>query len=371
MSKRIKILIVDDELVNLRLMRSILEPDYDLCFAEDGIKALTEAKASSPDLILMDVLMPNMNGYTACQQLKADKGTADIPVIFISALGDFEDEKKGLEAGAIDYIRKPISVPIVIARINNYVALINKTKEVIQNNDNFLFEQSLIENIITRMRVSDYQNLFNLQILEIPALNISGDIVLSAIRPDGGQHILLGDFTGHGLAAGICAPMVSELFYRLTQEDLDLENIINRINYRLYKDTPAYFFMATSAVEINRSRNQIKVWNCSAPNILLFSDGKLKQIFKSTYLACGVDENIQVNVSEISVKTGDFIFMFSDGVTEAMNSEEKMFGQERLISTLIEHINHDKPIQKIKEIVQDFIGKTKFGDDFTLIKLTC
>ncbi|OGS98745.1 MAG: two-component system response regulator [Gallionellales bacterium RIFCSPLOWO2_12_FULL_59_22] len=118
------ILVVDDTPDNLALMSNLLNDDYKVKIASSGEKALKIAASDPPpDLILLDIMMPGMDGYQVCQQLKRDPKTMNITVIFLTAKAEVEDEKKGLELGATDYITKPISPPIVMARVKNHLAL--------------------------------------------------------------------------------------------------------------------------------------------------------------------------------------------------------------------------------------------------------
>ncbi|VXC48643.1 two-component system response regulator [Massilia sp. 9I] len=118
------ILAVDDEASNLQLLRQILQDHYRLLFAKDGARALELARQESPDLVLLDVMMPGMSGYEVCAALKANPATAAIPVIFVTALTDTADELEGFEAGAVDYITKPVSPPIVRARVRTHLSLV-------------------------------------------------------------------------------------------------------------------------------------------------------------------------------------------------------------------------------------------------------
>ena len=123
-TERAIILVVDDTPENLTLMNNLLKDDYKVKVANSGEKALKIAAADSPpNLILLDIMMPGMDGYEVCRLLKSDPRTMNIPVIFLTARSDMEDEQKGLELGAVDYIIKPISPPIVMARIKNHLAL--------------------------------------------------------------------------------------------------------------------------------------------------------------------------------------------------------------------------------------------------------
>jgi putative two-component system response regulator len=118
------ILVVDDTPANLSLMTGLLRDEYKVKAAIDGEKALRIAQAlPPPDLVLLDIMMPGMDGYEVCRRLKADPATRDIPVIFLTAKSGVEDERMGLDLGAVDYITKPISPPIVMARVRNHLVL--------------------------------------------------------------------------------------------------------------------------------------------------------------------------------------------------------------------------------------------------------
>ena len=123
-SNRPLILAVDDEASNLQLLRQILQDHYRLLFAKDGARALELANKEKPDLVLLDVMMPGMSGYEVCAALKANPLTAPIPVMFVTALSDTADELEGFEAGAVDYITKPVSPSVVRARLRTHLDLV-------------------------------------------------------------------------------------------------------------------------------------------------------------------------------------------------------------------------------------------------------
>ncbi|MDP5215272.1 two-component system response regulator [Pseudoalteromonas tunicata] len=118
------LLLVDDEPVNLRILKQLLHPDYQLIFAKHGEEALKLALQERPDLILLDIMMPDMTGFEVCQQLKQRPETQAIPVIFVTALSEEHDEAAGFAVGAVDYITKPISTAVVKARIKTHLSLV-------------------------------------------------------------------------------------------------------------------------------------------------------------------------------------------------------------------------------------------------------
>lgn len=123
MTGRPTILIVDDEISNIEIMNAILEDDYEICFATSGAQALETARRILPDLILLDILMPGMDGFELCRRLKNEALLTDVPVIFTTGLGDTEDEVRGLSLGAIDYVTKPVQPVVLRARVSNHIEL--------------------------------------------------------------------------------------------------------------------------------------------------------------------------------------------------------------------------------------------------------
>jgi diguanylate cyclase (GGDEF)-like protein len=122
-TERAVILIVDDEISNIEIMNAVLEDSYEVCFATSGEQALEVARSVLPDLILLDVMMPGIDGYDVCRALKDDRLLADVPIIFTTGLTDREAEARGLLLGAIDYVTKPIQPVILSARVRNHIEL--------------------------------------------------------------------------------------------------------------------------------------------------------------------------------------------------------------------------------------------------------
>ena len=119
--RKYKVLLVDDELINIKILSDVLKDEYEVVFATRGEEGIQRAIDASPDVILLDVMMPEMDGYEVCLRLRGDARTSAIPVIFVTALGSAASEVKGLDTGAIDYVTKPIHGDVVKARIRNHL----------------------------------------------------------------------------------------------------------------------------------------------------------------------------------------------------------------------------------------------------------
>lgn len=151
-SERPRILIVDDEKVNITVLVALLEDQYDMLVAKDGEQALKRANSDTPpDLILLDVIMPGMDGYTVCETLKADPKTANIPVIFITVKSTEEEETRGFGLGAVDYISKPFSPAITKARVATHIEL-KQQRDILEQ----LNTTDGLTGIANRRRFDDY-----------------------------------------------------------------------------------------------------------------------------------------------------------------------------------------------------------------------
>jgi len=129
--KKHSLLLIDDEATNLQLLRHTLQDEYRLVFAKDGKTALKLAQQEQPDLILLDIMMPDMSGYDVCEQLKNIQALRHVPIIFVTALSDSGDEQKGFALGAVDYITKPFNPAIVKARVRTHLSLV-QAEEVLE-----------------------------------------------------------------------------------------------------------------------------------------------------------------------------------------------------------------------------------------------
>jgi PleD family two-component response regulator len=151
-NKRLKILVVDDEPVNIQLISSALKNDYDILEALDGHDAIRQLKDHKPDLILLDVMMPDLSGFEVCRIIKSDEAFADIPVIFLTALDTQDAELRGLELGGIDYLAKPFNFNLLKQRVRNHIALKERSDLVKEQRDQLARRKEDLEAALARVK---------------------------------------------------------------------------------------------------------------------------------------------------------------------------------------------------------------------------
>ncbi len=367
--KKQVVLVVDDTPVNLDIIKGILGKEYTVKIATNGLTALKIVQKQPPDLILLDIMMPEMDGYEVCRQLKSKPESANIPVIFVTAMSEVSDEVKGLDAGAIDYITKPISGPILCARVRTHLALRRAKQEILQQQQILQEERETIENIVIKMREDSHFDPRHLCSINSPVEETSGDILLSACKADGTQHLMLGDFTGHGLPAAIGGPLVSHIFYSMTERNCSAVEIITEINEVLYNHLPSYLFLAAAFVEIPNTREQFKVWNAGLQDTLFVGEeGSRRYPSTSPPLGCISDLSFGEN-NLISVSKDDRLYIFSDGLIEAINDTGEMFGYDRFEALLVQVAYKEITLEEVQTSVEQFCHSQQQADDITLVEL--
>ena len=289
MTKQQKILIVDDERVNLNILIDLLKPDYKIMVATNGNQALKAARSNSPpDLILLDVMMPEMDGYEVCRLLKSDEKTLDIPVIFVTAMGLESDEIKGLKIGAADYLTKPVSAPIVKARVKTQLALKQHMEDLrnayaviaIQKN-RMQTELNVGRNIQLAMvpKIFPIRNNFAIHAILEPAREVGGDFY-DVFNVDE-EHICfsIGDVSGKGVPAALFMAMAKTLIKSRAASDSSTASIVTHVNDELSKDNEGYLFVTLFVCILNVRTGELITTNAGHnPPYLKHADGSISTL---------------------------------------------------------------------------------------------
>ncbi|MBF0459787.1 MAG: fused response regulator/phosphatase [Magnetococcales bacterium] len=366
------ILVVDDTPENIDILKGALTPLYTVRPAPSGRIALIAADIQPrPDLILLDIMMPGMDGYAVCRQLKARAETRDIPIIFVTAKTSEADELLGLQLGAVDYITKPFRVPIVQSRIKTHLALRAATQKLAEQNRMLVDERQVIESILLKMRQADLFHEQHLRFIVSPVETTAGDLLLSTVTPDGRQLILLGDFTGHGLSAAIGGPLVAYILHDLAERNASSLAIFTVINDQLCARLPTGLFFAAALIEIAPDRHSGLLWNAGLPDCLVLRQGVVQATLPSVLPPLGIVGalDIAAAMAPLTFLTGDRLYAFSDGIIEAQSPAGDLFGYERLQPFLLMASQGTQPLAQLMTLLASYTGATTFEDDITLVEV--
>lgn len=365
------VLAIDDELINRLVLEDLLEEYYELALLDNGESCFASIAERRPELILLDVNMPGLNGFDLCRQLKSNSSTANIPIIFLTAKIAMNDERLGLELGAVDYITKPFSESILLARMKTHLSLSQTQKLLEKSHAKLKRERDYIEYIILSMRDDCRYKADNLTTLVAPVEKSSGDLVLSTSTKNDHRHILLGDFTGHGLSAAVAGPLVSSLFYSRAEQGFPLGETAAMINHELSQKLPPEIFMAAILIDWNLESNELTVWNCGMPPLLHYRNGAYLQEFKSDGLALGIVDGFYDGGEPKVIEhcSGDLFFGYSDGVQDVVTQSNERFGDVRVRELLQTVVEKKLSLKQVLPPLECYAGTLDFADDVTLMQL--
>lgn len=379
---RLKILVVDDEPTNRLILESMLRREgYAVASAQDGRQAIEDFVADPPDMILLDVMMPVMDGYETVKAVKALAADRFVPVIFLTALTDDDSLTRCLSAGGDDFLTKPYNADILRAKIrafartlNLYSELQEKRRELALHNERVRTDYELSENVLTSIVGKNSFESDNIQYFSSPKAISNGDIVLVGMTPDGRQQILLGDFTGHGLSAALGALPVSDIFSAMSAKGYGIRDIGLEINRKLHERLPANLFMAACLVELDLNANRTVVINCGMPDIVVKPAGSAAAVrLASANLPLGIesDESMDLNVHSMSVQTGTRLLLCTDGILEGRDSVGAMFGPARIDQLLQANRRPERLFREICDAYQTHTQTGEQHDDATLVEIHC
>jgi len=368
-----KLLIADDDLTSRTMLAAVTRKwGFESIAVEDGEAAWQVLQKSDPPLLLLiDWEMPKLDGLGLCLRIRQQANNNPPYIILLTARSETEDVVAGLEAGANIYIIKPFANAELKARLQVGQRMLELQYELKKTQDILTNEREVIENIILKMRAAKPFDATQLRILDCPVEKTSGDIILSAFRPDKTRHVLMGDFTGHGLMAAVGGPIVYDVFYTMTAKGLSIQQIAIEINRQLLEKMPTGLFLGAIFIELSADGRSLSLWNCGMSDILIYRNVKLWQKVSSNTLALGIIKQDFEQTVTFDVELGDVVYAYSDGITEVINSEEEEFGQDRFEQLICELLASKAEIGFLSDKVYQFKGDAEQFDDITLVELTC
>jgi len=355
---RPKILAIDDTPINLQLLLAALKLDFDLQITTSGVLGLEFAAETLPDLILLDVMMPEMDGFETCRRFKADARFRDIPIIFLTALGDVQAESTGLSLGAADYIAKPVNVDTAQQRIRNLLEREALRKEIQTQFNELKQATDLLQ--ASRQRELEFGNAIQHTLLQgvIPK-GIEGASVSSFSEPsqvvDGdfsdirrlhtnSFDVLVGDVMGKGVGAALIGAGVRSAYHQVLA-DLQVVKAFGtvlptpaEIVNELHRVVTPRLVELSSFVTLALYRFDLEAGTLTCvnaghtPGLLLSArQGEVLTIMGDNMPIGVLPDEVYVEVC-VPIGPGDSLLVYSDGITEACNAGGEQYGQERLIA---------------------------------------
>ncbi|MCK1787660.1 fused response regulator/phosphatase [Pseudomonas sp. TNT11] len=374
------ILIAEDSAADLLLLSTIVRRQgHQVLTASNGAQAVELFARERPQLVLMDALMPVMDGFEAARRIKQLAGEALVPIIFLTSLRQSEALAQCLDAGGDDFLPKPYNPLILAAKINAMDRLRRLQATVLQqrdliakHHDYLLHEQRVAKAVFDKVAHSGCINAApNIRYLQSPYALFNGDLLLAAYTPAGDMHVLLGDFTGHGLPAAVGAMPLAEVFYGMTAKGYGLTQILREMNAKLKRILPVDMFCCATLLCLSAQRRAVEVWNGGMPEGYVHEVATAKRTpLISRHLPLGVlsaqafDDRTEV----WPMALGDRVFLLSDGVLDTADANEQLFGAERLQQVFAANREPDRLFEDIEQALAAFRGEAR--DDVSMLEIT-
>ncbi len=380
-----RVLVVDDELPNRLYLRKLLETrGCEVFDADDGPSALAITLKKPLDLILVDVMMPDMDGFELCGRLRDEPRTAGIPVIMVTAKSRIEDIEMGFELGAMDYIRKPFNPRELILRVGNALALKRSSDELSIWNKRVARDLELAGAIQRSLfsEVPHFSHRFEVRIAYRTCMDVGGDAFDIIALPDGRHCIYVADVSGHGVAPAMISSLLkasaSEMINRYV--DKGPAAICNALNMMIRRriDNPAYFATMFMAVH-NPEELEWRCMNCGHPNPIVVRNGLLENSscfnqgggsplgfpFGSERPYSAVDEAV------FKDDGNTFLLLYTDGLLEARYRDTEQECGDHVAAVYEQVVKNPSLPNKATELlnVLESEGYNLSGDDCTAISI--
>lgn len=369
------VLLVDDEPANIQIVNSILKDEYKIRVATNGAKALELATATPPpDLILLDVVMPEMDGYEVCTRLKTVYETRDIPVVFLTGQTETSDETRGFEVGAVDYIHKPFSPAVVQARVHTHLTLRGIRQQLAQQLDTIKQELEIARKIQLSILPDQVPAIPDLDLAAryVPMTQVAGDFYDFIVIDEKHLGILVADVSGHGMPAALIASMLKIALAAQVVHAADPAKVLDGLNQTLCGKFHDHYVTAIY-VYLDLEKRILRYAGAGHPPVLLCdgATGSVRELSENGFFLSWVREATYTS-QEVPLGQGDWVILYTDGITETSNPREEEFGKDGFRDFIERNsfLSAEEFASKLLEEIQRWSGRTKDeepDDDITLV----
>lgn len=374
MDKRFTILVVDDSKSIVLLITEMLKNDFNVIAANNGLAAVEAFQKEPPDMILMDVEMPVMDGYEACRRIKALSASTFVPVIFVTSKKDLKSLKEGLLCGADDYLTKPFEPEELQARINAILHTKRLYNQLAQANAVIERERDLIASIQRSFLCDAPPNIpgFSFFCDYHPSSKAGGDYYDFIKIDDEHLGMLVADVSGHGTPAAVIMAMARIVLRSHLATFLSPKAVLERLNTILCENVRTGDFITAFYCVIHIPSRKMTYSSAGHhPSYLVdYNTGEVEDLWVHQGFPLMIKAENPMMEKEIQLVSKSKLVLFTDGITEARDRKGNIFGAERLINTLKEHgknMNAHELGRKVIETVNEFTHNASFFDDYTLV----
>lgn len=368
-----KILIAEYNPTGRNQLTQMLELDgHKVLQASTWEETLARFTEHHPDLVLLEPALPGAGGHGCVLEIKRLSPERFVPVILVTSISDHVTLANFLESEADDFIDPPYDHFVLKAKIAGF----ERVDEIYRRLEKFHTltgqELKLAKHMFDAIIKRKSEDTPHIQHWSLAAGHFSGDLLIFERTPDDTLHIMLGDFTGHGLVAAVGALPTSDIFYAMTKKGYAIGDIADEINRKLHWLLPMGQFCSASLLSISPRSNRVEMWNGGLPPILLVNEQReVIHRLPSDKLPLGIldAKNFDPSTATVATEGVCHAILYSDGLVEAQNAAGQEFGDSRLTGALGAACAGGSLIQQIKAAVVDFLGGLEPHDDVSLLAI--
>ena len=330
------ILIVDDMATNVEIVQSVLASEgFRTLTANDGPSARVLSRTEQPDLILLDVVMPGETGFETCARLKSDPATADIPIIFLSALDDVKSKVTGLKIGGVDYVPKPVNGEEVLARVRVHLRIRETNRILVQQNRARLDQLRSAQQAILVDPSDCPEACF--AVFYQPLEEAGGDFY-DVVQVDSGVFgYFVADVSGHGVSAAFLTSAIKALLRQYAGPLFSPEDTMRGIDSVMRQMLGEEQYLTACYARLNRRTRRLSVVSAGHPPLILVSASGKAQTVEMDGDPLGLFSSLVLQRKDVRVSCGDRFFLYSDGLIEATPGGGRRQGLERLTDACVRH----------------------------------
>ena len=367
-----RILIVDDVKANVDILVQALRDEYKLSVALDGNTALRSIEKNPPDLVLLDIMMPDLDGYEVCRQLRAREATRELPVMFLSALEDVTNKTQGFEVGGNDYLTKPFELLEVKARVRSLLkakAYADAVREAMARDLRIAREIQMGILPADPAAATRGTGLDVYAAIE-PAREVGGDLYEVLRASDKRVVVALGDVSGKGIPAALFMAVVVTVLRTLARQIVEPDEILRRLNDELAEQNPRGMFVTLQCLVFDLEKRRVSCAGAGHHQLAVLSPGRPPRLAcPSSGRPAGLMLSNPIEGEALPLEPGETFVLFSDGVSEAMNPEEDFYGEERLLAALAtaSGATAAETVTRVLADVRAFTAGAKQSDDIAVL----
>ena len=369
-----RVLVVDDVKANVDVLVEALRAEYKISVALDGESALRIVQKTPPDLVLLDIMMPGMDGYEVCRRMRSAEATREIPVMFLSSLEDVKDKAHGFEVGGNDYLTKPFEMLEVKARVRSLLKAKSYSDAVREAAERDLRIAREIQMGLLPADVPARTKGTGLDIHALldPAQQVGGDLYEVLRLADDRVLVAVGDVSGKGIPAALFMAVTMTLLRSMARQAATPDEILRRVNDELLDQNPRGMFVTLQCLIFDLKRRSVTCSSAGHHQAALVAPGQPPRlVFSSSGRVLGLLPGGELPAETLELKAGETFVLFTDGVSEAFSRDQELFGEDRLLAQLASTPGSDarETAVGVLDAVRRHAAGAKQSDDITIVSV--